>query len=301
MNEQEWKERVGSLEASPYRPFAVGECPVTGKEEQLDPVCGLSLDGMASKVRRDELHPPVGWALNPIVGFETRFHGKRVSNITFRTLPAGFTRGSMLVNFSDDELWMKNLDNLSGDIDFAGERVAVMNLWRDFLFKAVRNIHPVYQSPTGDEDEWYGFTADILVCGMELSARPPTAAGCVVDVPNYGPVGPAELPCEVPVNFRDFDYLYTQQLLRGEAVPPPGEQFSWLCEKFFGQHGKPTALTRLLEQGAGLSEDRLREHTEAGHGFLGMLKIEQERFGVTASIPQLEIRTGNFERPATTS
>lgn len=54
MNKQEWTEIAGSLTGSLYKPFETGTCPITGKEEQLDPVCGFSHDGMASVVRRGE-------------------------------------------------------------------------------------------------------------------------------------------------------------------------------------------------------------------------------------------------------
>ena len=78
-------------------------------------------------------------------------------------------------------------------------------------------------------------------------------------------------------------------LLSGENFPL-SEAFTWLGENYFGEHGKPTSVTRLLEQGDGLSEEIFRRYVEAGHGFLGMLKGEQERFGVSVSIPPLELR-----------
>jgi len=52
MNEQEWNDAAGSLTDAPYKSFETATCPITGKEEQLDPVCGFSLDGMASVIRR---------------------------------------------------------------------------------------------------------------------------------------------------------------------------------------------------------------------------------------------------------
>lgn len=297
MTEAEWNRRVSELAEAPYKPFERGECPVTQKPEQLCPVSGLSLDGMASMVRKGKLVVGIGWGLLRVVGFETRFHSNRVSNVTFRTLPPGFTKGNMLVCFSDDELWMKNLDSLSGNVEFAGQTRAVKNLWRDFLDENLRNIEPVYLPPCDEDDEWFSFSAEARVNGRWYSVRPPTAAGCVLDVPNFASEEPPtgmggaspELPCEIPVAFRDFDYLYSQRLLAGKDVPP-GEAFSWLAENFFGLHGKPTAVSRLLEQGAGLSEDEYRSYVEAGHGFLGVLKGERERFGVLASIPQMELR-----------
>jgi len=289
MNKQEWIEAAGSLTAAPYKAFEKAECPITGNLEQLDPVCGFSLDGMAATVRRGELEPPLGWGLNPAVGFETRFHAKKLSNITFRTLHEGFTKGSMLVNLSDDELWMRNLDNRSGVVELGGDQYPTRNLWRDFLLATVWHIEPIYQPPTAEDYEWYNFTAKVLVHSVYTSVRPATIAGCVIDVPNFSEEGPAELPCEIPITFRDLDYLRTNELLDGSLVPA-GEQFSWLLENFFGSDGKPTACARLLEHGAGLPEEDLRRYTEAGHGFLGMLKGERERFGVEVSIPQLELR-----------
>lgn len=291
----EWRERVDELWKSgvPFKPFEKRLCVVSGEQKELCPVSGLSIDRMASLIRRGSLKVDLGWGLIPAAGFETRFHSKRVSNVTFRTLPPGFTSGNMLVCFSDDELWMKNLDCLSGDIEFSGKRQPVRNLWRGFLNDSIQNIEPVYSPPREDEDEWYSFTAEARINGRWFSVRPPTAAGCVIDVPNYsGEEAAAELPCEIPVTFRDFDYLRTQNLLSGVVGPPmpADEKFSWLSEKFFGSHGKPTAVSRLIEQGAGLPAEIFRSYVEAGHGYLGMLKGEQERFGVSVSIPQLELR-----------
>lgn len=272
-----------------YKPFEKAKCSVTGKMEQLDPTFNMSLDGMASKVRRREISPPIGWGLNSLSGFETRFHGKKVSNVTFRTLHPGYTKGSMLVNFSDDELWMKNLGELSGVVDFGGEQIEVKNIWHEFLLNTVRDIEPVYTPPSDEADEWYSFSAEALVNGKWLSVRPPTIAGCVIDVPNFSGEGPAELPCEIPVTFRDFDFLCTERILSGQSFSA-SQVFSFLLEKFFSSNGKPTAVSRLCNQGASLPGDVVESYLLNGHGFLGMLKGERERFGVTVSIPQLELR-----------
>lgn len=290
MNAAEWKAKKESFVGAPYRPFEKAVCPVTGRLEELDPICGFSLGGMKSKHLRKELEPPIGWGLNPSVGFETRFHSQVVSNITFRVLHRGFTKGNMLVCFSEDELWMKNLDQLSGEIDFAGRKEPCRNLWRDFLLKVIGPISPFYLPPDREDDEWFSFTGNVLVNGLKCSFRPPTAAGCVIDVPNVCG-GPPELPCEIPVSFRDFDYLYTQQLLRAPSSPPLNEAFPWLVEKFFGSHGKPAPFSRLLNEGAMLSHAEMTRYIEAGHGLLGMIKGERERFRLTFKVPQLEMRS----------
>lgn len=285
----DWKESCKDLKASRFKPFQRGLCPVTGKLEELDPVCGLSIDGISGLVRRGELNLPIGWGLNPTVGFETRFHSRRISNITFRLLPAGFSRGSMLVNLNDDELWMRNLDTLSGDIDFGGETKTVANLWRNFLQAVLCDLTPVYEPPRDGESEWFSFTADVLVQGLWCSIRPPTAAGCTVDVPNFSGSGPSELPCEIPLSFRDCDYLHTSYLL-DSSNPPLGGVFLYLAENFFSPNGKPTSVLRLIEENLTLSDDEVFSFVDAGHGFLAMLKASRNRFGLSVSIPPLELR-----------
>lgn len=290
----DYKQLQDELRETKFKPFEKRECPITKKLEELDPVSGFSLDGIATKVRRGELQMPLGWGLNPRVGFETRFHSKKVSNITFRVLHPGFTKGSMLVNFSEDELWMRNLGQDCGEIDFGGSKVVVQNLWKRFLFDVVDDVTPVY-TPTqreGDvilEDEWYSFLGNILVNGKWLSFRPPTIAGCVVDVPNFSGEGAAEYPCDIPISLRDFDYLYTKSLLdeyEGDGIE---QVLNYLCSNFF-KDGKPTIFQRLIDSGAKFEPGVAGSYLERGHGLLGMLKGEREALGIDISIPQLELR-----------
>lgn len=290
MNAEEWIAKQTALTESPYKPFQKAVCPVTGKLAELDPVCGLSLDGLASKARRGEVEPPLGWALTKAIGFETRFHKVRVSNVTFRTLHPGYTLGSMLVCFSEDETWMRNLNTRAGELDLGGRtQSAVENLWRDFVLANVRNLEFVYLPESDDESELISYAGEVRVNGVWLSFRPPTAAGAVVDVPNVYATGsePAEMPCEIPLSLRDCDYLYTAQLM-GE-ITPGLNLFQQLGEKFFGSNGKPAMIERLLSV-ADVSLERIRDYTEAGHGFLAICRGECEAYGVPLRIPGLELR-----------
>ena len=302
MTEEEWKARASSLTQSLYRPFEKFICPVTGREDELDPICGISLDGMASQVRLGKIQPPLGWGLNPAIGFETRFHAQRISNITFRTLHKRYASGGNLVSFSEDELWMRTLSKLHGTIDLAGKEQVIPNLWLTFLRRVTKNIQPIYLPETEEgTEEWFSFECDILVQGIWCSLHPPTIAGSVVDVPNFSGSSSAgvcaEYPCEVPLSFRDIDYLYTQYLLSTIPYIPLSEAFAWLLENFFPSSGAnekvilPSIFHQMSSAGSTLPDTVIREYLGDGYGFLGMLKGESQHLGCSVKIPPLKIRT----------
>lgn len=268
-----WGKTVSTI----YAPFEKHLCPVTGEESELDPIYGLSLDGLASKHRRDEIDLPIPWALHPHVGFETRFHSKKVSNITFQTLHKGYTKGSMLVCFTEKEAWMRNVGE--------PQRDGMTNYWTLFLTQIIRNMELTYLSETEEEDEWFNFQFQVLVNGKWISSRPPTVAGSVIDVTDD--FEKTVKPCEIPITFRDVDWLVTS-LVHADIGSVEG--FSLLAEKFFGSLCSLQRLQRLIEKARDVPWQTFQSYQKAGHGVLGCLKGERNRLELNLPIPQLEIR-----------
>lgn len=265
------------MELKIFRAFEKNTCPVTGNEEELDPVHGWSLDGLAVKHRRGEIEFEIPWALFPEIGFETRFHQKKISNITFRVLPAGYTKGSMLVNFAEEETWMRNLGEIG--------RGETPNHWGAFLSQCLRGVELTYLPEDDEEDEWFNFQFQAKVNSEWLSARPPTIAGAVIDVTDVG-AGQIK-PCEIPVTFRDVDWIKTASF---QSEFEELESFSYLTEKFFEHLGESTRISRLVEASNKVSWDTFCRYFGNGHGVLGCLKGERTKIGINLPIPQLEIR-----------
>ncbi|RMF67810.1 MAG: hypothetical protein D6743_04280, partial [Calditrichaeota bacterium] len=147
---------------------------------------------------------------------------------------------------------MRCLGRPKGTLDFGGVEKACENVWLNFLSRTVRNIRPVFfpglfhpQFPL----DAITFQAEVLLQGLWLSVRPPTAAGCVVDVPNLfasqakgktegeenisALSSSPELPCEIPVRFRDFDFLRTRELLSKTTDYLGVGMFRWLAGRYF--------------------------------------------------------------------
>lgn len=177
-----------------YKPFEKAMCPIKEELHELDPHCGISIDGMAVLVRRGQLDLKVPWGITKEIGFETRFHKVRVCNAEFQPLHPGYTQGNMLVEFSEAHRSALNGLSVEGQFD-------PYHYWFEFMESCVRRI-------SLDSYEPYIFRAEVKVNSLWFPTSSVTAVGAVVDVLDYNTQ--QVRPCEVPVRARDMDYLLTK-------------------------------------------------------------------------------------------
>lgn len=265
-----------------YKPFEKAVCEATGLQAELDPIHSLSIDGLASRLRSGDISLPQPWALHPEIGFETRFHSVRVCNIKFQSLHKGKTRGSMLANFSDEFSWVKNLGD-RGPAQFA-------NPWLPFLREVFEVTEAVYLPETEEDSPWTTFVGRVKINSQWFSFRPPTVAGVVVDVTDS--FENETKPCDVPVSFRDCDYLYTLGLVLKLGLENlPAGFFTTICENFWKSHAHPAEFERLRIVGNDVSSVLFAKSLDLGHGLLGFWKRHATDLSAPImNIPQLELR-----------
>ena len=258
-----------------YQPFERHLCQVTNNLEELDPVTGMSLDGMASKFRRGELTLPVPWALHSEIGFETRFHSKKVCNVVFSPLHAGYTKGNMLVNFREDVSWMLNLGRKTGPSPEGYGEGDISNHWLEFLRQTIRNVSFQYFP----DDECFVATGEAKINSKWFPFKNATAVGVTLEVLNE--FNNRQILSEIPVSFADLDFLVTASLWENQNVA--------ILDNFVFGLRDLEGSRRLLEYREQLMS-LVPKYFNNGYGLLATLKFEQSVTGVRIPIPQIQQR-----------
>jgi hypothetical protein len=191
---------------------------------ELDPKYGVSLDTMMALVRRGELKfDNLPACLNPVVGFETRFHTRRICNFTFTELHKGYTRGSHLVNFVEDLRFLRdipvkipatfNIDDFKNTHgykfsvwnidDFLPAQNSLTNIWYQFMFAVTKDV--TVHNLNGS----FQFTYETKVNGQYYPTAHCTAVGSLVQV--LDAADNRVKPCETPIRFKDVDWMWTSK------------------------------------------------------------------------------------------
>lgn len=268
-----------------YKPFEKRLCPVKKAQEELDPIHGISIDGVASLLRRDEIKlegPP--YALHPEVGFETRFHKVKLCNFTFTPLHYKYTNGTHLVNFIEELRFLRNMASTSPTFnreEFRKNHSFKFKTFKDDWFEdsIFSNVYQSFTRSTikdlvlhyDEEDKTYQFTYQCKVNSEYFLASHVTAVGSVVQV--LDSFENKIKPCEVPIRFRDLDRIYT------ERITMAGTQLNAnsLKEKF-----------NLEFDSEELALNCAAESIKNGNGFLAAVKSNPDIFS-KRSLPQLQL------------
>ena len=279
-----------------WKPFEKSVCPKLNTVQELDSVFGYSLEAIVALLRRREIKiHSIPAAMSSVVGFETRFHKIGICNITYEPLHPGYTKGSHLLNVCEFLQFLKkpfgvptyNFSEFKDKFQSRFEKEILPdwymstspykhNIYFEFLREILFNIRCILH-----DEKNFTYTANVRVNSNVYSCTYFTAAGCVVNVLN---TEGSLRPCELPIKFRDIDYIYALHLLRSG-----GDSFSFdrlthysnyvnQCDADFISDINVDSTAKL---------NAIRDALSNGLGILAAVKKNPDLFG-KYSIPQLQ-------------